>query len=375
MQLLFLCFTLLISNLSFAKQNEDHNSQNISRAKAKRSRKVVDREMKFLEFYFQVVKGPEIIKNLTNKYVSKDESKTSKKFMTDLNTFGNHFPMPTFEYEDKLVTLKLQGKELKMDFTMASSGYIEFKGRRIQFNGNMDEFYNEISNIYLKPKTSSLDVSKFLIPQAHAIIPAALAVKFLVSMAAAAAAYYVCKERNCKSPILAAVFSTLYLIFAGVDHMVEINNNESLGEYLQRVMGIQKFRCPQENHGVMELVVKDDETGKLRSYALNMTNSSSAGIEWNQPYSFEIVENGKKLGRNLVDQAEHLIKGTEVRLSGDQNEKESWELKEVAFNAMKSTVEFLCNKDPDIWGSIKNTFKAAKGAINLNLDKASSSAD
>lgn len=39
---------------------------------------------------------------------------------------------------------------------------------------------------------------------------------------------------------------------------------------------------------------------------------------------------------------------------------------------MKSTVEFLCNKDPDIWGAVKDAFKAAKGAINLDLDKSDS---
>lgn len=368
----FLISQFLITQSVYATDANIEKGKNLSRSKSKTFTKVNDREIEFLRFFFQTLKGPKVIKNLASKYVSEKDAKTAKTFLNDLKNYSDVTPMPEFTNDGRLITLELQGKKLQFDLTMASAGYIQTNGRRIQFNGNLDEFYQSFSEANNVKQSSLEQISNLLFPEAHAIIPAALAVKFLVSIAAASAAYYVCKERNCKSPILAAIFSPLYLVFAGVDHMVEVSEGESLSEYLQRAMGIKKFSCPQENQGRMELVVKDDETGKLRSYALNMTNSSSFGVEWDQPYSFEIIEDGKKFARNLVDNAEHLITEKEVQFSGDKELKDSWEAREVVFKAMKSTVEFLCNKDPDIWGAVKDAFKAAKGAINLDLDKSDS---
>ena len=104
-----------------------------------------------------------------------------------------------------------------------------------------------------------------------------------------------------------------------------------------------------------------------------MTNSSSFGFEWKKPYSFEILENGKKFSRNLVNQADNFLLDKEIKALDSEEAKDDWELRETVFKAMKSTVEFLCKHDPDIWGAVKDAFSAAKGTINLEKESSKSS--
>jgi Ser/Thr protein kinase RdoA (MazF antagonist) len=106
MKITVIILQLLLSQSLIANETNLEQGQNISRTKSKSARKSVDRNVQFLKFFFDTINGPKVLKILTNKYVSKDEAKKATIFLKDLNSFGDHFPMPEFSNEGRLITLK-----------------------------------------------------------------------------------------------------------------------------------------------------------------------------------------------------------------------------------------------------------------------------